>query len=166
MIRTHHFAPGGPGHLHQAFRARTRRYSPHAISRAALSRERVRHLMHEMGLAAEVYRIAREAADSRGGGPLESVTIVVGDLAAVEPDLIDFAWQAMVAGTGDSEARLVVEWSPARQLCAECGEIAERAAGSWLRLCPRCSGPLAVRGGDELDVRRVSFSERPVALEG
>ena len=117
-----------------------------------------------MGLAAEVYRIARDVAASRGGGELDCVTIVVGDLAAVEPDLIEFAWGAIVSGTADAGARLVVEWRPARQTCAECGEIAERAPGSWLRLCPRCSGPLAVRGGDELDVRRVSFAERPSAV--
>lgn len=115
--------------------------------------------MHEMGLAEEMRRIAREAADARGGGPLESVTVVVGELAAVEPELLEFAWQALVAGTPDAGARLVVDWRRARQRCSECGEIAERAPGSWLRLCPRCGRPLAVEGGDELEVRSVSFSE-------
>jgi len=118
-----------------------------------------------MGLVAEVYRIARETADSRGGGPLESVTVVVGELAAVEPDLLEFAWSSLVSGTADESSRLVVEFRRARQLCAACGEIAERAAGSWLRLCPRCSGALAVRGGDELDVRSVVFSEG-IAMTG
>lgn len=162
-MRMHQFRPG---HLHQASVTRAGRYWPHEFAAAAFPRVRDPRLMHEMGLAAEVYRIARAAADSGGGGPLETVTIVVGELAAVEPDLVEFAWQALVAGTTDSGARLVVEWCPARQTCAECGEIAERAAGSWLRLCPRCSGPLAVRGGDELDVRRVAFSEGPASLGG
>jgi len=115
--------------------------------------------MHETGLAADVYRIAREAADARGGGPLESVTLVVGELAAVEPDLIVFAWEAVVAGSPDAGARLAIEWRNAKQTCGTCGDIPERAAGSWLRLCPRCDGPLVVSGGDELDVRRVSFME-------
>ncbi len=121
--------------------------------------------MHEMGLAAEIHRIAREAADDRDGGSLESVTVVVGELAAVEPDLLEFAWQAIVAGTPDAPARLRVEWRAARQLCAACGDIPGRAPGSWLRLCPRCGQPLAVTGGDELEVRRVAFSERPAAME-
>ena len=115
--------------------------------------------MHETGLAADVYRIAREAADMRGGGRLEAVTLVVGELAAVEPDLIAFAWEAVVAGSPDEGARLTVEWRIAKQTCRTCGDIPERAAGSWLRLCPRCDAPLAVSGGDELDVRRVSFVE-------
>ena len=30
--------------------------------------------------------------------------------------------------------------------------IEERAAGTWLRLCPRCGGPLSIDGGNELDI--------------
>ena len=120
--------------------------------------------MHEMGLAAEAYRVAREAADAADGGPLESVTLVVGELSAVEPDLLRFAWEALLHGTADSGARLEIEWRAALQRCGRCGEIAERAPGTWLRLCPRCRGPLAVSGGDELDVRTVAFAERVPAL--
>ena len=115
--------------------------------------------MHETGLAADAYRIAREAADAHGGGTIESVTLVVGELAAVEPDLLAFAWEAVVAGTRDAGSRLVVDWRRATQRCAACGEIADRAPGSWLRLCPLCGDPLALTGGDELDVRNVSLSE-------
>jgi hydrogenase nickel incorporation protein HypA/HybF len=119
-----------------------------------------------MGLAAEILQIARRTADDHGGGPLESVTVFVGDLAAVEPDLLDFAWQALVGASADAGARLIVEWRPARQHCAACGEIPERAPGSWLRLCPRCGGTLAITGGDELEVRTVAFTETPVPVGG
>ena len=119
-----------------------------------------------MGLAAEIHRIAREAADARGGGALEAVTVAVGELSAVEPDLLEFAWQAVVAGTPDESSRLLVDWSVARQLCSECGEVAERAPGSWMRVCPRCGQPLSVSGGDELEVRRVSFGEAAEAVRG
>ena len=122
--------------------------------------------MHEMGLAAEILRIARNAADGHGGGALESVTVVIGELAAVEPDLLEFAWQAQVAGREDEASRLVVEWRRARQLCDSCGEVPERAPGSWLRLCPRCGEPLAVEGGDELEVRSVSICDAPAAAAG
>lgn len=122
--------------------------------------------MHEMGLAAEIHRIAREAAEAHGGGPLESVAVAVGELSAVEPELLGYAWQAVVAGTADASATLVVEWKRALQRCASCGEIAERAAGSWLRLCPECGEPLAVTGGDELDVTRVRFAGEAPASGG
>ena len=115
--------------------------------------------MHELGLATELFRIARETVDARGGGRLESVSVVVGDLSAVEPDLLEFAWNAAVAESLDDAARLIVDWRPARQLCSSCGEVPERAEGSWLRLCPRCRQPLIVEGGDELEVRTITFSE-------
>jgi hydrogenase nickel incorporation protein HypA/HybF len=120
---------------------------------------RILDAVHEVGLAAEIHRIAREAADVEGGGRLESVTVVVGDLAAVEPDLLEFAWNAMIAGGPDEGARLVVDWRPARQVCAFCGDVPERAAGSWLRICPKCGEPLAVIGGDDLEVRKVAFTQ-------
>jgi hydrogenase nickel insertion protein HypA len=115
--------------------------------------------VHEIGLAAEIHRIARAVADDNGGGRLETVTVAVGDLAAVEPPLLEFAWHAVVEGTADAGAALIVEWERARQDCAACGEVAERAPGSWLRLCPTCGEPLRVTGGDALDVLRVAFSD-------
>ena len=61
-----------------------------------------------MGLAADILQIARRTADDNGGGCLESVSVIVGDLAAVEPDLLGFAWQALVGASPDAGARLEV----------------------------------------------------------
>ncbi len=91
------------------------------------------------------------------------MTVVIGELAAVEPDLLEFAWQAQVAAGQDEGARLHVDWRRCRQLCDSCGEVPERAPGSWLRLCPRCGDPLSVLGGDELEVRTVAFTATPAA---
>ena len=115
--------------------------------------------MHEMGLAIEIRRIARKAVADRGPGRIEIVRIAVGELSAVEPDLLEFAWEAAVAGTEDAASKLEVDFRPARQTCQACGEIAGRAPGSWLRLCPRCGDALTVSGGDDLDVLRVVFEE-------
>ena len=115
--------------------------------------------MHEMGLAVEIRRLARKAVAGRGPGRIEIVHIAVGELSAVEPDLLEFAWQAAVAGTEDAASKLEVDFRAARQTCQACGEIAGRAPGSWLRLCPRCGDALTVSGGDDLDVLRVVFEE-------
>ena len=115
--------------------------------------------MHEMGLAVEIRRLAREAVAGRGRVRIEIVRVAVGELSAVEPDLLAFAWEAAVAGTEDATSKLDVDFRPARQCCRACGEIGGRVPGSWLRLCPRCGDALTVSGGDDLDVLSVVFEE-------
>jgi hydrogenase nickel incorporation protein HypA/HybF len=93
-----------------------------------------------------------------GGGRLAEVRVAVGELTAIEPELLEYAWESLVAGSPDSGARLVVEWRQAGQFCPVCGTAKERSAGSWLRVCPDCSEPLRIEGGDELDIVRVEFN--------
>jgi hydrogenase nickel incorporation protein HypA/HybF len=114
--------------------------------------------MHEMGIATEIYRLGQEAMVESGGVRLEKVIVAIGDRTGVEPDLLSFAWEAITAGGTDQDAELEVQWCPARQLCENCGEVAERAPGSWLRLCPHCDGVLRLEGGEELDLLRISFT--------
>ncbi len=120
--------------------------------------------MHEMGLAMAIYDTCRAAVAGEGPGRLEWVRVAVGELAAVEPELLRFAWEALTEGGPDAGSALEVEWRPARQRCPRCGDVAERSTGTWLRLCPACESPLQVEGGDELDVLRLSFM--PYDAEG
>jgi hydrogenase nickel incorporation protein HypA/HybF len=122
--------------------------------------------MHEMGIAAEIHRIARHAAAGHGEVRLERVRLAIGELAALEPDLLEFAWTALVAGGPDEGSVLEIDWRRARQTCEACGEIVGRAPGSWLRLCPECGRALRVSGGDELDVLQVVFDETVPVTQG
>jgi hydrogenase nickel incorporation protein HypA/HybF len=120
--------------------------------------------MHELSLVTEIYRTCRSRMD--GNSRIESVRLAIGELSAVEPDLLQFAWEAVTEGGPDAGATLDVEWRPARQLCDACGQAAERSAGSWLRSCPRCGKPLRIEGGQELDILQFSFvrADEPGAL--
>jgi hydrogenase nickel incorporation protein HypA/HybF len=112
--------------------------------------------MHELSLATDILRLCRSRMDG-AAARLERVRVAVGELSAVEPELLRFAWEATTAGGPDAGAVLEIEWRRARQTCAACGDVAERAAGSWIRLCPRCGAPLAIEGGMELDVLRFEY---------
>jgi Zn finger protein HypA/HybF involved in hydrogenase expression len=92
-----------------------------------------------------------------GGGHLQTVRLAVGELSAVEPELLAYAWEAVVTDGPDAGAELVIEWHPAIQHCSGCGEDKQRSEGSWMRLCPDCGLPLEVTGGDELDILDLSF---------
>jgi len=113
--------------------------------------------VHETGLALEIYRAARQAAGSEGGFPLAKVSVAIGELSAVEPSLLEFAWQAVVAGGKDAAAQLEVEWCPVTRYCPRCGEGKGSSLGSWLPLCPDCGDPMLVKGGEELDLLRVTI---------
>ncbi len=115
--------------------------------------------MHELSIAAEVYRTSKDAVVGHGGGRLVAVRLAVGELTAIEPELLGFAWEALLKQSDDAGARLDVEWRPARQHCAACDAAKPRGDGSWLRLCPDCGQPLTVEGGDELDVLSVEFEQ-------
>ena len=112
--------------------------------------------VHEMSIAVEIHRISRAAVDQRGG-QLESVRVAVGELSAIDPQLLRYAWEALTHDGPDEGAELDVEWHPARQFCASCDEDKQRSEGSWLRICPDCGMPVQVEGGRELDVLRVSW---------
>lgn len=116
--------------------------------------------MHEMGVAAEAYRICRERIAPGAPLRLTRVRLAVGELSTVEPELLRFAWTALTEGGADADCELVIDWCPAVQTCSACGEVAERASGSWMKICPRCGLPLRVEGGQELDV--VSVETGPV----
>ena len=114
--------------------------------------------MHEMTIAAEIQRIGRATVERNGDGRLDSVRVAVGELTAIEPQLLVFAWEALTRGGPDEGARLDVEWRAARQFCATCGGWKTRGHGTWLRLCPDCGMPLKVEGGTELDVLEVAYT--------
>ena len=115
--------------------------------------------MHELSVATEIYRRCRsrvEGADSR----IERVKVALGELSAVEPDLLRYAWDAVTAAGPDAGAALEIEWREARQVCPLCGAQPRRAA-AWHRACPACGRPLRSAGGRELDVIEFAYTPAP-----
>lgn len=121
--------------------------------------------MHELSIAMEIHRAGREAVSAEGPGRIVAVRVAVGELAGVEPSLLRYAWEALVAGGPDDGASIEVEFHPARQDCPSCRASVTRAPGSWLRLCPSCASPLVVQGGFELDLMQVEFETAAGAPE-
>ncbi len=117
--------------------------------------------MHETGIALDILCSARAAVRRQLGegarGRLLTVKVAIGELAAVEPELLRLAWQASTAGGPDDGARLEVRWCATTRFCRQCRAEKGSAEGSWLPLCPDCGEPLRVEGGRELDLESVEF---------
>jgi Zn finger protein HypA/HybF involved in hydrogenase expression len=113
--------------------------------------------LHEFGIAHEIYRVCRESMRAHAPAQLTRVKVAVGELAAVEPDLLSFAWQAVVGEGPDAGAALEVDWRPARQHCPACRADKRQGEGSWLRVCLDCGAPLETDGGTELDVIEIEL---------
>lgn len=104
----------------------------------------------------EILRASQETITEYGGSKLLRVKVAVGELSAVEPELLLYAWEAVVAGTGAEGSKLEVEFCPAKQRCPNCGPVA-REPGAWHPLCLSCGSPLEVEGGTELELLQVEF---------
>lgn len=115
--------------------------------------------MHELSIASELLRLVEERLERRGARALRRVRVAIGELSSVDPRLLRYAWEGVVAGSPHERAELVIEWHPARQSCALCGSIIERQPGTWMRVCPDCGLPLRVEGGDELDLVGIEADE-------
>jgi hydrogenase nickel incorporation protein HypA/HybF len=115
--------------------------------------------MHETGIALEVFRSALESANAEAGQKvrLKSIRVSIGDRSAVDPNLLEHAWQAIVIGTRHDGAELKVKWCPSRRYCPSCLKTKDSSLGSWLPICPDCGDAIVIDGGQELDLDSVEF---------
>lgn len=108
--------------------------------------------MHEASLIAAALEMARDAARRHAARRIERITVRVGRAAGVEPDALNFAFEAL-RGEDDltAIAELVIEPAPVRCKCAKCmGEFAP-PGDDWR--CPACSDSnVELLSGRELDL--------------
>jgi hydrogenase nickel incorporation protein HypA/HybF len=112
--------------------------------------------MHELSLAGSVLAIARRAVPP--GAALRSVRVVVGPMRAVDPDAMQFAWQAVTARDGAERVRLELDLRPWTLRCPECGSEWDNARIDCA--CAACGSNRAFPpGGDELQVASIEVDE-------
>ena len=104
-----------------------------------------------MGIAQSVLEAVEEELRRRPGATLRAVGLRIGEISAVDPGSLSFAFECLSGGTGCESARLVVETSPWRRRCRACGR--EFRVENFAASCPDCgSGDTAHLGGDEIEI--------------
>lgn len=97
--------------------------------------------MHELSLVADLFTIIEEQASRAGAKRVTKVSVSVGELAGVVPELFRSAFQSYKKGTIADKARLQLKMVKIKFKCRNCGyELTARNImdESFSYVCPAC----------------------------
>lgn len=104
--------------------------------------------MHEYSLVAALVERVAEAVRERSATAVHRLSVSVGELSGVDPDLFRTAYETFRAGTVCSAAELEIRTVSAMWSCPSCGRPVERGAAL---ACAACGEPARLAsGGDEI----------------
>ncbi len=111
--------------------------------------------MHEYSLIEALIGRVREEAERRGAVAVHGLSVRVGELSGVDPELFLTAYETFRQGTVCERARLSMRRIAASWSCPACGRAIER--GAALR-CPECREPARLDdGGDALTLDSIEM---------
>ncbi len=115
--------------------------------------------MHEMGIAAQIIEIAKNAipADIENAR-VERINIKVGKLSAVVPRSLRFCFEIAAKETILSGASLIIEEIPVKAFCKSCKN--EWTINDPVFTCPGCGEKaIDILSGRELDVASIELAD-------
>ena len=105
--------------------------------------------MHEMGIANSILEGVGAELRRRPGSRAVKVGVRIGELAGVDPDALNFAFEALTIDTPLAGVKLDVEYVAPRSRCRDC--TGEFEVHDYELLCPACGSLSTDRiSGDEL----------------
>ncbi len=111
--------------------------------------------MHEYSLIQALITRVEEEARRRGALRIHALTVRLGELSGVEPDLFETAFELARGGTGCADAALHLDRIAAVWSCPGCKKVFAR--GDTLR-CAACALPATLNdGADALTLERIEM---------
>ena len=121
--------------------------------------------MHEMGIANSILAGVAREVERRPGSRAVRVGVRIGELAGVDPDALNFAFEALTLDTPLSGLVLEVEYRGPRACCRDCSREFEMR--NFELLCPDCGSTDAhCVGGDELEFTYLEVEENESCAAG
>jgi hydrogenase nickel incorporation protein HypA/HybF len=107
--------------------------------------------MHELGIASAILDEVHAEMKSRGEARPQRVGLRIGELTAVDPEALRFAFEVLTKDTDFSGLALDFEICPLRHRCTTC--VHDFDVKDYVFACPKC-GALKTEciGGDELEI--------------
>ncbi|MBN1303502.1 MAG: hydrogenase maturation nickel metallochaperone HypA [Anaerolineales bacterium] len=116
--------------------------------------------MHELPVAQSILDIALRHARQAGAARITDLYLVIGDLASVVDDSIQFYWDTISAGTAAEGATLHFKRIRAEMQCMECFE--KYHPGKDDLLCPKCgSVGVKILAGEEFYLDSIEVDTEP-----
>jgi hydrogenase nickel incorporation protein HypA/HybF len=107
--------------------------------------------MHELSIARNIFEVIDAEMAKCGAKELRSLKVRIGELTAVDPDALKFAFDSCTANTPMQGAALIIEPVALTGRCAECAT--EFPIIDYANRCPHCnSTSVAKLTGTELDI--------------
>ncbi|MBN2412434.1 hydrogenase maturation nickel metallochaperone HypA [candidate division KSB1 bacterium] len=113
--------------------------------------------MHEVGIANEIIRIINDIMGEHPGQKVDKVKVVIGEMIAVVPDSLTFAYTALTENTLLQNSKLDIEIVPLTARCNVCSR--KFNIKEFEMTCPYCfSQDIAVNNGNELYIKELEVS--------
>ena len=107
--------------------------------------------MHEMAIANSILEAVRAEALHFPGQHVSKVGVRIGELAGVDPDALQFCFEALVLDTDFAPLTLEVEYRARREQCNACGNMFAATLENFV--CPQCgAADSRFAAGDELQL--------------
>lgn len=114
--------------------------------------------MHEVALAENILDIVNETAQQNGARRVAVVRMSVGQMTCVEPESLEFAFQALSQGTVSAGARLEFEYVPLQVKCA-CGHVGAVDDPQFI-ICGKChSNRVEILAGRDITVKNIEVDD-------
>lgn len=140
--------------------AQTRSRRPLALSLHRINLCRKGFALHELGIVYHIIRDVENVARANGVRRVSSVTLLLGEVSGVVPDLLLDAWRWAADKKPITEgAELIVEPVEAVTHCEACG--CDYATVEHGKACPHCgSGETYLLQGQEVMIKQIETPKR------
>jgi hydrogenase nickel incorporation protein HypA/HybF len=117
--------------------------------------------MHELAVTQSILEIALRHAARAGAGRIVELHLVIGEMATIVDDSVQFYWPLISQGTAAEGSRLQFRRIAAQFGCRACGFTYHPSDGL---ACPRCdSSAVRLVAGDEFHLESIQVTEQESA---
>jgi hydrogenase nickel insertion protein HypA len=110
--------------------------------------------VHEYSIVQALLARVEEKARAHRATAVHRLSVRIGELSGVEPQLLASAYEAFRERTVCDGADLAIESVPARWACTACGTVIARGA---ILTCADCGSPARLAEGDEIVLARIEM---------